>query len=586
MSTGSIHRRPGFLLALGLCAIGGAVTLLGHLVVGPMAVPVRVPLADVAGDEACPSFSPNGRHLAYSGRGGEVPSGMRGAFHIWVRALPGGAPQQLTAGPGSDICPVWSPDGASLAFLRVAGDAAEYLIIPSGAPATPGTEKRVAEAEAPEDAPEHAALAWTRDGKSLLAVRTETGHSPSIFALSLENGAARRITNPPAGSAGDSGPALSPDGLTLAFVRGAGSEAGDIWLCDTSGGGLRQLTFDARPIRGVAWSADGRDVIYASNKARDTWNLWRTPAYGGSPREVLVGAKQVNDPAVAPSGRRLAFTETPSTSAIWLASLPVGDTLHTRPILRSAGREAYPSWSPDGKQIAFVSDQSGADEIWISDAAGGGCVQVTNLKGPALSRPRWSPDGRNLLFATRTMPESVYTAAVGARLARPQPLPLEFGAEVSGLTWSRDGKSVYAASRGLIYKLTHGQAPQQLTERLGAGHPAESPDGKYVYYWFRGSIWRVSANGGAEEEVVESSHWDSAIQPVSGGIYYMSRERRQRASIWFYDFATRKTSTVLDLNDEEVSRDASFDVSPDGRYLLYPKIDRTQTNLVLVENFR
>jgi hypothetical protein len=63
-------------------------------------------------------------------------------------------------------------------------------------------------------------------------------------------------------------------------------------------------------------------------------------------------------------------------------------------------------------------------------------------------------------------------------------------------------------------------------------------------------------------------------------------ERRRRASIWFYDFASRKSSEVMRLNDGEISRDATFDVSPDGKYLLYPKIDHTQTNLVLGENFR
>jgi len=57
-------------------------------------------------------------------------------------------------------------------------------------------------------------------------------------------------------------------------------------------------------------------------------------------------------------------------------------------------------------------------------------------------------------------------------------------------------------------------------------------------------------------------------------------------SIWFYDFAAKKSSEVLRLNNAEVSRDASFDVSPDGKYVLYPKIDRAQTDVVLVENFR
>ena len=173
MTSGLIHRRPGVLLALGLCAIGGLVTLLGHVVMGPMAEPARIPLANVAGTEACPSFSPDGRDLAYDARGGSAASAPGDTFHIWVRALPAGAPQQLTEGPGTDTCPVWSPDGASLAFRRLVHDRAQYLLIPSAGPA-PAAVRKVAETAAPEDdAPERAAISWMRDGKSLAVVRAE-----------------------------------------------------------------------------------------------------------------------------------------------------------------------------------------------------------------------------------------------------------------------------------------------------------------------------------------------------------------------------------------------------------------------------
>lgn len=573
-------------MALGLCAIGGVVTVLGHLVMGPMAEPARIPLANVAGSEACPSFSPDGRNLAYSARGGAAASGPGDTFHIWVRALPAGPPQQWTEGPGSDTCPVWSPDGASLAFRRLVDDRAQYLLIPS-AGRTPATVRKVAETAAPEDdAPERATISWMRDGESLAVVWTEGDRPPAIFAAPLAAGSPRRITDPPAGSTGDSSPAISPDGQTLAFVRGTREEAGDIWLCDLNGGSLRQLTFEASPIRGVAWTADGRDVVYASNRFRGAWRLFRTPAFGGSPRELAVGSREANDPAIAPSGRRLAYTETPSTSAIWRASLPAGDSAQARPVLRSPGRETDPAWSTDGRQIACVSDETGADEIWISDASGGNRAQVTSLKGPALGRPQWSPDGSKLLFATRGMQTSVYTVPAAAHLARPKPLAVSPGANVRNPSWSHDGKSVYFELDGAIWK--SGGGPRRLTESVGASYPTESPDGKYVYYavWVRRSIWRVPANGGTAEEVAESEQSPSCIQPVGGGVYYMGWQRRRRASIWFYDFATQKSSEVLAFKDGEVSRDATFDVSPDGKGILYPKIDRTQTGIVLVENFR
>jgi Tol biopolymer transport system component len=575
----SLHRRPGFLLALGLCVIGGAVTLLGHLAVGTQTAPVRLQLPNVAGTEACPSFSPNGRHLAYSARGSEAGD----SFHIWVRALPAGAPQQLTAGAGNDVCPVWSPDGSGLAFLRETDEGGQYIVIPAAG----GSERKVTETATPEEGTTvRSAVAWMRDGKSLVFVKAEEKRPPSIFAVSLENGAERQLTDPPADSPGDSNPAVSPDGQTVAFVRGIREEAADVWLCDANGKSLRQLTFNASPTRGVTWTPDGHDVVYAANRMSNNWKLWRIPAFGGSPREVYVGASVANDPAIAPEGHRLAYTQTPSMSAIWLANLPAGKDPHTRPIIRSSGREASPSWSPDGRKIAWVSDRSGSDQIWVSDADGSNESQVTNAPPMSLTGPRWFPDGSKLLFSSRGVPQNVFTVPAASRMAQPKPLPLSPGANLGWISLSHDGKSDYAEWRGVIWKFSPGKEPRQLTEHMGAGLPEESVDGKYVYYSFRRAIWRVPSGSGAEEEVATPEQFISSLQPVANGIYYMGWEGRRRVSIWFYDFAAKRSAEVLRLNDAEISREARFDVSPDGKYLLYPKIDRAETDLVLVENFR
>jgi hypothetical protein len=96
----------------------------------------------------------------------------------------------------------------------------------------------------------------------------------------------------------------------------------------------------------------------------------------------------------------------------------------------------------------------------------------------------------------------------------------------------------------------------------------------------------VPANGGAEEEVTSPDMFVSAVQPVAKGAYFMGWEGRRRVSIDFYDLATQKSTPVLGLKDAEIPRNSSFNVSSDGKYLLYPKIDRAQTDLVLVENFR
>jgi Tol biopolymer transport system component len=581
MSSGAFFRRPAVLLILALCSVGAVVTLLGRLASGPAAEQKRAALASDAGANAYAAFSADGKRVAYSARGASKGE----AFHVFVRALPGGVPVQLTNGESSDIGPAWSPDGARLAFLRIAEGRTEYISIPSDG----GAERQVAEfGGAPADTGQPLpAVSWMRDGRSLVVVETGEKQLPAIALVSLADGAVRRITTPPEGSEGDSTPAVSPDGNTLAFVRGTGPDGADIYLCDLAGGNLRRLTFDDRAIRGIAWTPDGQEVVYAANRA-GAWRLWRLPAYGGSPRDIAIAGAQAHFPAIAPRGRRLAYTDSPSVSAIWRAALGAPDS-EERPIIRSLGRESGPAYSPDGRRIADVSDQTGADEIWVSDAEGGHRVQLTSLKGPRVSHPRWSPDGRLLLFEARAdRGAEVYTVpAAGGRPDKPYRVRLLGG---GGASWSHDGKSIYYQLRGQIWKAdANGGNPRQLTNALGSGAAEESVDGKYVYYRNRRAICRIPAEGGAEEQVFIPEHdllW-VVIQPTKKGIYYLEFARGARAmEVSFYDFTTRANDVVFRMKNADFFQVMSFSISPDEKYILYPRVDQSQTNLMLVENFR
>jgi dipeptidyl aminopeptidase/acylaminoacyl peptidase len=251
------------------------------------------------------------------------------------------------------------------------------------------------------------------------------------------------------------------------------------------------------------------------------------------------------------------------------------------------GRESAPAYSPDGKRIADVSDQTGADEIWVSDAEGGNRVQLTSLKGPRISRPRWSPDGRLLLFEARAdRGAEVYTMpAEGGRPDKPHRVLLGGGA-----SWSHDGKSIYYQLRGQIWKADAERGdPRQLTSTLGSSGAEESVDGKYVYYRSRRAICRMPADGGAEEQVFIPEHdllW-VVLQPTKKGVYYLEFARGARAmQVSFYDFTTRANEVVFRMRGVDFSQAMSFSVSPDGKYILYPWVDQIQTNLMLVENFR
>jgi Tol biopolymer transport system component len=550
---------------------------MGRLATGPQVAQKRVQLSAGEESEAYPAISPDGKRIAYSARESTKVS----AFHVFVRELPSGKPLQLTKGEASDIAPVWSPDGGTLAFLRVEDGLTQCIVIPADG----GTERKIADLGPAADSEQPLpAVSWNPDGKSLVAVQSGEKQAPGLAVVALDSGKVQRLTNPAEGSEGDSTPAVSPSGSSIAFVRHTQNEGADIFLCDATGGGVRRLTFDDRGIRGIAWTRDGQDLLYSGNRVGG-WRLWRVPAYGGSPRDLIISGKQAYYPAIGRN--RLAYTDSPTVSAIWRAKLTTGDVVEERPILRSTGREVTPVWSPDGTRIADVSDQSGSEEIFVSDADGRNRAQITQIKGPRLGRLRWSPDGKGLIFDV----SSDHGWEVFTVPAAPGNKPARVLLNASNASYSQDGKRIYFQSRGQIWKATAtGGNPQVISEQRGAGQPFESADGKYVYFRSRGGIWRIPAAGGEEEEAFVPEHdmWGpTTMQPAKKGVYYTEFERSARSMVVsFYDFATKKSSIVFRLKNADWGNGASFSVSPDGKSILYARVDQSQTNLMLVENFR
>jgi Tol biopolymer transport system component len=567
------------MLALALASVSAVVTLMGRLASTPAVEQKRVQLTGGSGSESYPALSPDGKRVAYSAR----EAGRVSAYHLFVRDLPAGAPKQLTRGEESDVGPVWSPDGGTLAFERIGDRTVEYIAIPADG----GPERRIAEfGPAADVGNPPPGVAWTPDGKSLVVMQTNEGKQPALAVVTSEGGAVQTITSPPEGSEGDSTPAVSPAGDTIAFVRATPNDGGDLWVCDLKGANPRRVTFDDRAIRGIAWTRDGQELIYSSNRVGG-WRLWRIPAGGGSPREIAIAGHQAYFPAIGRN--RLAYSDSPTVTAIWRASIGKGDSpTDERPVIRSTGRESSPVYSPDGSKIADVSGETDDEEIFLQDADGKNRVQLTHLKGPRIGRVRWSPDGKQVIFdASSDHGPEVFLAgaAPGAQAARVL-------LNASNASISQNGKWIYFQSRGQIWKATiSGGNPQAIAKMQGAGQPIESADGKYVIFRARRSFWRVPAEGGEEEEFIVPDHdlmWSTTVQPVKKGVYFLEWERSARGmAISFYDYASKKSTVVMRMRGFDMgSGSTAFSVAPDGKYILYPKVDRSQTNLILVDNFK
>ena len=579
MPSRSFFRRPAVLLVLALGSVGGVVTLMSRLATGPAVQQKRTQLSTGDSSEAYPALSPDGKRLAYSQR----ESSKVSAFHLFVRELPVGKPLQITRGEASDVAPAWSPDGGSLAFVRVTDGQSQAIVIPADG----GEERKIAAlgpvADVAQPLP---GVSWDAGGKSLVVAVGGEKQASALAVVTLGSDKVVRITNPPENES-DSSPAVAPAGDILAFVRHTQNGGADIWVCDMTGGGLRRVTFDDKAIRGIAWTRDAQELVYSGARVGG-WRLWRVPALGGSAKDIVIGGKQAYYPSLGRN--RLAYTDSPTVAAVWRATLSAEGAEHVsdeRPVLRSTGRESSAVWSPDGARIANIGDQSGADEIYVSNADGSNRVQITELKGPRIGHVQWAPNGTMLIYdASSDHGNEVFTVP---------PIPSKSKMRVllnaSNASFSHDGKWIYFQSRGQIWKATpDGANPQALVQMNNVGQPVESADGKYVYFRARRSFWRVPVAGGEAEEAIVPEHdvfWGASIQPTKKGVYYAEFERSSRGmAVSFYDFAAKRSSLVLRMKDGDFGGGSNFSVSPDGKYILYPRVDQSQTNLMLVENFK
>ncbi len=416
------------------------------------------------------TVSPDGRWLAVSDRG---DTGK--AYGIALISLSDGAKRQITQPPDSDygdLRPTFSPDGRSIAFLRLrsfgSGDIHRLPLDTVARPTGPPLRLTF-------DSASVEGLDWSGDGRSLYFTSNRAGRH-SLWTLPAGGGSPARVP----------GVADGVHDVTLAraaerIVYEDRFEDTNVWRIPSPGAPAaapRKLIHSSRGDDSPAYSPDGRRIAFISTRSGAP-ELYVADAEGGHPvRLTQVKGPLIRAPSWSPDGRRLAFHAFVDRN--WdVYSLPA-DGGSPRRLTTESSDEARATWSRDGRSIYFASNRSGSWELWRMPSEGGAAARVTAGGGYEAME---SADG--FLYYTKLVPPGVWRMPVVGGPAR-EVLPLgTFG------LWTLVPGGVYlirpedstlqfhdwsSGKRRVIAQLVSGK-----DFHYGLGLTA-SPDGRWIAY--------------------------------------------------------------------------------------------------------
>jgi Tol biopolymer transport system component/DNA-binding winged helix-turn-helix (wHTH) protein len=539
-----------------------------------------VPLTTLAGNVVSPTFSPDGSQVAFGWDGETDGEG----YDLYVKTIGTDNVLRLTHHPAKWLSAAWSPDGRSIAISRIAGttDSGIYQISPTG-----GSERmltyRINHSQYAKD------ISWSPDGKYLAF----TDHPPDtsweralqLFLLSLDTLDRTLIrTNCDLVMT----PAFSPKGGLLAWTCVDSWSSFSLHVMRLTDRSSTQLVNRLDGIGGLAWSKDGRRIVFTS--PLDFGNLREILVARPKNAEQLPVGHDASDISVSREGDRLAYVQGVVNTNIWRIDLH-GPTPEMRSLVASSREEKAPSISPDGTKIAFESNRSGVNELWVSDADGSNAKQLTSFGLRATGTPRWSPDGKFIAFDSRVGGEAnIYLIDPSGGIPR----KLNIDIRSNNLpSWSNNGRWIYFvngedAHKPSVWKVAVEGGHAVRLVQYEATYPLESPDGQSLYFVRNRYLWQASTDGSAPHQVDGMPR----LMPLgekwalSGkGIYFLA-DQMGKSELDFFDLGSRSTNRVLMLEKSPPAWMGELAVSGDGNWLLYTRLDEQSSNLMMIENWR
>jgi Tol biopolymer transport system component/C-terminal processing protease CtpA/Prc len=399
----------------------------------------------------------------------------------------------------------------------------------------------------PDPKPSFATPAYSPDGTEIAFAS-----GGDIWTVSSAGGAAHLLISDPAE---ESRPLYSPDGARLAF-QSTRSGANDIYVLTFATGALQRITYSDAPITLDAWSRDGQWLYFTSsaNDVAGQNDIFRVHATGGTPLEVSAERYlQEFESTPSPDGKSIVLVAKGISASqwwrkghahideteLWLKPLdpPSAKDAGYKLLVPADAKHAWPMFAPYGNSLYFMSDASGAENIWHLDLNTSTPKQITHFTTGRVLWPTLAYDGKSILF------------------------------ERNFAIWKLDLASGKSAELPITLRgvpATPGVAHTALNSWSSL---ALSPDGQKIAVAAHGDIFAASAKDGGEPQRItftDAAESDPQWSPDSTKLVYLS-ERDGGQSLYLYDFTTGKETPLTPSK----AIDASPTFSPDGRTLAY-----------------
>ncbi|MFA5818129.1 MAG: tetratricopeptide repeat protein [Bacteroidales bacterium] len=545
-------------------------------------------------------LSPDGKKLALIDAEG----------NIWVRQVDNSKEVRLTHTPNFKYWCFWSPDGETIAYLDVLSG---LYVVPSK-----GGEPK------PLIAPESDFIkkgnyaqptGWTMDGQMIICQVSKRG----LCAIPISGGEWKdlfKFTDQKQEEEFQE-MTLSPNGKFIAYGSKKSGNS-DIYVMPTNGGQSIQITNHPASDGGPSWSFDGKWISFLSARSgdREIWVIGISPdGYPqGEPFQVFRGLPRFNCFFNWINDGKIGISMNPIISNVFITDLETGKETQLTNILAD---ERSPRWSPDGRQIAFVSYRDNKPNLWVIPSGGGVAKKVTlNVPNPDgscyLTRPSWLPDGKSLAFGGFFGKDhGIWIVSSGGGV--PQLKKFDFEVGITSCDVSPDGlyiafdcigleegdsiKGSRTFEKGIYVIPFRGGEPKRMTKTEKSGlnfsFPRWSPDGNRIA--FR-SANRFDFNEGKESsEIWVCGFPDGEPKPITkkmtGNLTYLSWSPDKKTII--FSMFEKNRSHIYSVPSEggEVKKmnieGNAPDFSPDGKKIAYVKDDKRKSKVEywLIENF-